>query len=55
MLESSEGCKRPVTSCHFEMLSQILSDRIKIFAVFEGEQILTMFFLTKFDGLALHY
>lgn len=34
MIERSKTCKWPISSCNFEMLSQILSDRMKILAIF---------------------
>ena len=37
ILESSESSQRPVTSCHLEVLCQVLPDGVEVFAVLEAE------------------
>lgn len=53
--QSSQSSERPIAPCHLEMLSQILANRVEIFAVLQSQQILRVFLPTKFDGLILHY
>ena len=54
MHECSERSERPVSSCNFEMLGEIFTDRIKILAIIKSKKILDVFLSTKFDGLTFH-
>lgn len=53
--QSSQSSERPIAPCHLQMLSQILANRVEIFAVLQSQQILRVLLPTKFDGLILHY